>query len=287
MNQELVEQLRNGKIAAEHSGTLEQLEEVLKAAFPQDICKVSGIGLYYHRYDDKKWYGTNTKPNLPIIKIQEFYSKELKRGDRIDLYGKTYTVCMNLLGGYYLLSDDVNLYDNDQYDNDQRFIDAGIKDKKAFTKKVLGYAVEGIFPPCYSLKDLTKLVDVIREPKTPLYYTIKPEKLKEYNAITRLTFKETDQFTTTGDVITTLRKSGSLHEWMDAVYEEESVLPKIGCSQGEETRAHIKYGGKAMSKKTLRHMKENGIVAVTVERGCETFQITKKDLELIYKIAEK
>lgn len=73
----------------------------------------------------------------------------------------------------------------------------------------------------------------------------------------------------------------------DEIEKFRRRLPKIGCSMGEETQSHIKYGGKAMSKKTLRHMKENGIVEVTVERDGEKFRVKEQDLELIYKIAEK
>ena len=40
LNQELINLLANGKIQLHHNGTVEQLNEILKAAFPGDKVKV-------------------------------------------------------------------------------------------------------------------------------------------------------------------------------------------------------------------------------------------------------
>lgn len=112
-------------------------------------------------------------------------------------------------------------------------------------------------------------------------YKVKPEYVDFINSYTTV-FKSFDAESYARDI---LEGAGVLDLWFDKVYEEK--LPKIGCSQGEETQSHIKYGGKAISKKTLRHMEENGIVELTVERDGERFLIEEEDLRQIYKIAEK
>lgn len=79
LNQKLIQQLRNGEIAAENNGTLEQLREVLKAAFPKDETTVEGN----HRFYFMKHVHTNEwlcfdEINLPIISVADFYQPEPK-----------------------------------------------------------------------------------------------------------------------------------------------------------------------------------------------------------------
>ena len=52
-----IEDLRNGKVAVENDGTLEELKEVLNLAFPDDKTSINGAFNYYCAADDKKgWY---------------------------------------------------------------------------------------------------------------------------------------------------------------------------------------------------------------------------------------
>lgn len=79
LNQKLIKQLRNGEIAVENSGTLEQLREVLKAAFPEDSVIPAGIAIYYSRSEPwiGGWIGSQLHINSqPTVKISDFYQPE-------------------------------------------------------------------------------------------------------------------------------------------------------------------------------------------------------------------
>jgi len=78
LNKEFIKQLRNGEIAAENNGTLEQLREVIEEAFPGGILTPDGTSTYYkiHRYFIDKWLGV-CSTNLPTKPISEFYEAEI------------------------------------------------------------------------------------------------------------------------------------------------------------------------------------------------------------------
>lgn len=82
LNQKLIKQLRNGEIAVENSGTLEQLKEVLKAAFPEDGRLPSGDCKYYSRLvNTDGWTGLSFHyKSKPPFKISDFYQTELFTG---------------------------------------------------------------------------------------------------------------------------------------------------------------------------------------------------------------
>ena len=81
LNKEFIKQLRNGEIAAENNGTLEQLTEVLKAAFLEDTLVPDGYCKYYwkHRYSIYDW-GAGNSTTLPTISVSDFYQPELFTG---------------------------------------------------------------------------------------------------------------------------------------------------------------------------------------------------------------
>ena len=93
MNQQLIARLRNGEIAAENNGTLEQLREVLKAAFPEDDCEAGGDWKYYSRdpWQIEEWVAYAV-PRTPTVPITDFFKEdravELLREAyrRLDLY---------------------------------------------------------------------------------------------------------------------------------------------------------------------------------------------------------
>ena len=74
MNQTLIARLRSGEIAAENNGSLEQLREVLKAAFPEDQCEVIGDCTYYLKclFDKGEWLQANVS-HLPTVPITDFF----------------------------------------------------------------------------------------------------------------------------------------------------------------------------------------------------------------------
>lgn len=83
LNQKLIEQLRNGEIAAENNGTVEQLREVLKAAFPENGAIPTGYCQYYLQSGiNTCWWTVSTFHNidLPTLKISDFYESELFTG---------------------------------------------------------------------------------------------------------------------------------------------------------------------------------------------------------------
>lgn len=74
MNKKLIKQLRNGEIAVENDGTLEQLKKVLRVAFPKDKHDTLGAVKYYEKINDT-YIGCNTK-NLPTVSVKEFFKEE-------------------------------------------------------------------------------------------------------------------------------------------------------------------------------------------------------------------
>lgn len=76
LNQELITKLRNGEIAAENNGTLEQLREVIREAFPKNQTPMGRFRYYFldTDYIDECDYGDLT--NLPIKSISDFYQPE-------------------------------------------------------------------------------------------------------------------------------------------------------------------------------------------------------------------
>ena len=76
MNEKLIKQLREGTIALNNDGTLEDLEKVLKYAFPLDKGITSGLYLKYIASNDKDcWIGTDNTC-LKSHSVKEFLKPE-------------------------------------------------------------------------------------------------------------------------------------------------------------------------------------------------------------------
>lgn len=77
MNEKLIKQLREGTIALKNDGTLEELREVLKYAFPNDKCKIIGDCKYYLKldYGVNIWAG-NDRIDLPSHSVKDFIKPE-------------------------------------------------------------------------------------------------------------------------------------------------------------------------------------------------------------------
>ena len=50
LNKELIKRLANGDIQLQHTGTVEELNEILKAAFPNDTYEPNGTYTFYERW---------------------------------------------------------------------------------------------------------------------------------------------------------------------------------------------------------------------------------------------
>jgi hypothetical protein len=77
MNEKLIKQLREGTIALKNDGTLEDLREVLKYAFPNDKTKSSGNRKYYFKHDFAEYaWDWGNKTDLPSHSVKEFLKPE-------------------------------------------------------------------------------------------------------------------------------------------------------------------------------------------------------------------
>ena len=61
-----IEDIRNKKVAIHNDSTLEELKEVLRVAFPKDLCEILGVQEYYfaHRHDLHHRECSSKKPRL-------------------------------------------------------------------------------------------------------------------------------------------------------------------------------------------------------------------------------
>lgn len=82
-----IKDLAEGKCAVKSDGTLEELNKVLKAAFPSSGRAVCGDKPFYYKYIDGFW-ASWYKTKLPVQSVKDFLEelespKLPKRGDRI------------------------------------------------------------------------------------------------------------------------------------------------------------------------------------------------------------
>lgn len=76
MNQKLIQQLKNGEIAVINNGTLEQLRQVLKEAFPEDKGIAWGAAKYYMAEENKNYWTSLPYKSIPSVNIQKFIENE-------------------------------------------------------------------------------------------------------------------------------------------------------------------------------------------------------------------
>ena len=76
MNEKLIKQLREGTIALKNDGTLEELNKVLRYAFPNEPSESKGIRKYYFATSNKDYWTLNDTTNLPSHSVKEFLKPE-------------------------------------------------------------------------------------------------------------------------------------------------------------------------------------------------------------------
>ena len=76
MNEKLIKQLREGTIAIKNDGTIDELNKVLKYAFPNDYTKSNGNRKYYFKHDDENIWMWGEKTDLPTHSVKEFLKPE-------------------------------------------------------------------------------------------------------------------------------------------------------------------------------------------------------------------
>ena len=69
-----IEDLRNGKCAVINDGTLEELREFLKLAFPNDKTTIGGGAEVYSKYNQIEWCADN-EYGLPTQSVKDFLKK--------------------------------------------------------------------------------------------------------------------------------------------------------------------------------------------------------------------
>ena len=91
LKKDLIEKLRNGDIAVKNDGDIEQLEAVLREAFPNDTCNNVikdewADEKYFYRfrlYDNFEW-NVGEYTDLESISVKDFFEEEFKWGDNIE-----------------------------------------------------------------------------------------------------------------------------------------------------------------------------------------------------------
>ena len=72
MNEKLIKQLREGTIALKNDGTIDELNKVLKYAFPNEPSESKGIRKYYFATSNKYYWTLTDTTNLPSHSVKEF-----------------------------------------------------------------------------------------------------------------------------------------------------------------------------------------------------------------------
>ena len=85
MKKYTIEDLRNGKCAVKNDGTLEELREVLKMAFPKDPTITIGSDSYYFRNEiqDILWVSCVGKIYMPSQSVKDFLEWTPKFGEYV------------------------------------------------------------------------------------------------------------------------------------------------------------------------------------------------------------
>lgn len=90
MNKELIKQLALGKIAVRNDGSLEELRQVLKEAFPKDDFITEGTHKNYILSDDEDFWDAEDFTNLPSYSVKEFLKEETMENKKLIGYKVPY-----------------------------------------------------------------------------------------------------------------------------------------------------------------------------------------------------
>ena len=76
MNEKLIKQLREGTIAVKNDGTVDELNKVLRYAFPCERSSSTGISKYYFAGLNKDYWTLEDTTDLPSHSVKEFLKPE-------------------------------------------------------------------------------------------------------------------------------------------------------------------------------------------------------------------
>ena len=92
LKQDLIEKLRNGEIAVKNSGTLKQLREVLKKAFPKDAFTATGqCNFYYKERLNNGTWDCDNETTLTTLHVKDFFEEEFFNGEEIEYIHSSYS----------------------------------------------------------------------------------------------------------------------------------------------------------------------------------------------------
>jgi len=77
MNEKLIKELREGKVAVRNDNCLDKLRKILKTAFPHDKTLITGVADYYYGGSNKTWNTISTESigsALARTSIERIYS---------------------------------------------------------------------------------------------------------------------------------------------------------------------------------------------------------------------
>lgn len=127
-----IKDLVEGRVAVINDGTLEELEKILKAAFPNDPITPSGCHKYYFKntYTHKFWLSAEWVMNMNTQSVKDFL-KQIeepwipKRGDRVLVSGndgiERERIFLTKIEGSKYPYVVVNKYQEDRFENGESF----------------------------------------------------------------------------------------------------------------------------------------------------------------------
>ena len=82
--EELIQKVRDGKVAILNDGTVEQLRKGLRLCFPLSAQILLGNNVYYSFFNEIEWQARGTT-SLPTVSVKEFYEDEFVWGEEVEV----------------------------------------------------------------------------------------------------------------------------------------------------------------------------------------------------------
>lgn len=218
MNEKLIEKLRNGEIAIINDGTVEELNKVLKYAFPIE-CRTRGVGKYYHQSTiNQNYYVHIESTDLPSYSVKDFLTEE---------FPEKWCVAVTK-ENKKILEDWRHCGKNSLYDIYYGFL-----------------CYDKIWS--FHLRDCTEITfeqfkqHILMENKEIEYYKV----LKNCWGIQGISWSKGNKlYATNTESLPYFKEIGLLDnpEYFKPVYKEEKTLPKINNYEGKLEGDYIVYG---------------------------------------------
>ena len=77
--EELIQKVKDGKVAILNDGNINQLSEVLCWCFPNDMSMLAGTYKFYRAKNNSyELWTTNNDNNIPIVSVKDFYENKVQ-----------------------------------------------------------------------------------------------------------------------------------------------------------------------------------------------------------------